>query len=225
MTDRQRLTGQQAFFRRVISLSTARWIFLLLKDLWWRERSADGVVTDFPVMQVRGPTVAAKLLNEEQWSLKCGSRWRCWARDLWEGCCRPKCLTPHSRKRTGYFSPNQPTWKKPMSRSTLSWVRTNVRKMWRVRVFRSHTPSVAARLPSAVNDNATANWTLSHELHHFSFHCHHDWKKRTTNAIFGIDRKGIGSGPSSPDSRWRPCIFVTGSLKSVIDLAWIGHAL
>ena len=22
--------------------------------------------------------------------------------------CRPKCLTPHSRKRTGYFFPNQP---------------------------------------------------------------------------------------------------------------------
>ena len=28
--------------------------------------------------------------------------------------CRPKCLTPHSRKRTGYFSPNRPTWKVKM---------------------------------------------------------------------------------------------------------------
>ena len=28
-----------------------------------------------------------------------------------ERCCRPKCPTPHSRKRTGYFSPNRPTWK------------------------------------------------------------------------------------------------------------------
>ena len=45
---------QQAFFRRVISLSTARWFFSLLSEQWWRERSADGVVTDLRVMQVRG---------------------------------------------------------------------------------------------------------------------------------------------------------------------------
>ena len=49
-----------------------------------------------------------------QWSLRSGScRWR-WAHNLWEDCCRPMCLTPHSRKCTGYFSPNQPTWKMKM---------------------------------------------------------------------------------------------------------------
>ena len=49
-----------------------------------------------------------------QWSLRRGScRW-CWAYVLWEDCSRPKCLTPHSRQCTGYFSLNQPTWKMKM---------------------------------------------------------------------------------------------------------------
>ena len=64
MTDRQRLTWQQTFFKRVISLSPARWFFSLLSEQWWRERSADGVVTDLRVMQVRGPRVAGWLLDE-----------------------------------------------------------------------------------------------------------------------------------------------------------------
>ena len=64
MTDRQPLTWQQTFFKRVISLSTARWFFSLLSEQWWRERSADGVVTDLRVMQVRGPRVAGLFLEE-----------------------------------------------------------------------------------------------------------------------------------------------------------------
>ena len=65
MTDRQRLTWQQTFFKRVISLSTARWFFSLLSELWWRERSADGVVTDLRVMQVRRPRVAGLTPGEK----------------------------------------------------------------------------------------------------------------------------------------------------------------
>ena len=64
MTDRRRLTGRQTFVKRVISLSTARWFFSLLSEQWWRERSADGVVTDFRVMQVRKFGVARRLLDE-----------------------------------------------------------------------------------------------------------------------------------------------------------------
>ena len=62
--DRQRLTWQQTFFQRVISLSTVRWFFSLLSEQWWRKRSADGLVTDLRVMQVRGPRVAGLLLEE-----------------------------------------------------------------------------------------------------------------------------------------------------------------
>ena len=64
MTDRQRLTWQPTFFESVVSLSTARWFFTLLSEQWWRERSADGFVTDLRVMQVRGPRVAGLLLEE-----------------------------------------------------------------------------------------------------------------------------------------------------------------
>ena len=63
MTDRQRLTGRQTFVLRVIGSSTARIIFSLLGEQWWRERSADGVVTDLRVMQVRGPGTAGGLLD------------------------------------------------------------------------------------------------------------------------------------------------------------------
>ena len=48
VTDRRRLTGRQTFVRRVISVSTARCIFSLLGEQWWRERYTDGV------MRVRG---------------------------------------------------------------------------------------------------------------------------------------------------------------------------
>ena len=96
MTDRLRLTWQQAFVRRVISLSAARWIFSLVSGQWWRERSADGVAIHLQVMQVWGPPVAGGFLDEDF------------------SCCLPKCLTSHSRKRTVYFSPNQPTWKMKM---------------------------------------------------------------------------------------------------------------
>ena len=102
------------------------------------------------------------------------------------GCCGPKRLTPHSRKRTGFFSPNRPTWKMKMknqenekederdceeckverrveenqdaqphetSMRTTPWATVTCdtiksadkcEKMWRVRVFCSHSPSVAA---------------------------------------------------------------------------------
>ena len=65
MTDRQGLTWQQTFFKRVISLSSVRWFFSLLSEQWWGERSADGVVTDLRVMQVRGHRVAGLLLEED----------------------------------------------------------------------------------------------------------------------------------------------------------------
>ena len=64
MTDRQGLTWQQTFFKRVISLSQVRWFCSLLNEQWWRERPADGVVTELRVMQVRGPCVAGLLLVE-----------------------------------------------------------------------------------------------------------------------------------------------------------------
>ena len=47
MTDRRRLTGRQTFVMRVISSFTARCIFSLLGEQWWRERHADGVVIEF----------------------------------------------------------------------------------------------------------------------------------------------------------------------------------
>ena len=62
MTDRQGLTWQQTFFKRVISLSSTRWFFSLLGEQWGRERSADGLVTEFRVKQVRGHRVAGLLL-------------------------------------------------------------------------------------------------------------------------------------------------------------------
>ena len=51
------------------------------------------------------------------------------------------------------------------------------------------------------------------------------WKKKKTNATFGIDEKVLvlGSGCSSPDSRWRRLIMVTAVLKS--DLSFIGAFL
>ena len=64
MTDTQRLTWQQTFFKRVTSLSTARCIFSLLGEQWRSERSADGLVTDLRVIKVRGPGVAGGLLEE-----------------------------------------------------------------------------------------------------------------------------------------------------------------
>ena len=65
MTDRKRLRRQQTFFKRVISLSAVRWFFSLLKEQWWRERSADGLVTELRVMQIRGHRVAWSLLEED----------------------------------------------------------------------------------------------------------------------------------------------------------------
>ena len=85
--------------------SQVRCFFSLLSEQWRRERLASGVVTDLRVVQVRGPGVAGGPLDEKnQWSLRRGCRRRIWARNLWEVCCRPKCLTPHSRKRTGILS-------------------------------------------------------------------------------------------------------------------------
>ena len=77
----------------MISLSTARWILSLLSEQWWRERSADGVVIELlshaslrACCRWRTPGWIG------QWSLRSGScRWS-WAHNLWEDCCRPKCL-------------------------------------------------------------------------------------------------------------------------------------
>ena len=70
-----------------------------------------------------------------------------------------------------------------------------------------HTPVGCSRLPSAVNDLATTS-IRKIIMSSTSFHSTATmkyWKKKTTNATFGVDKKGIGSGRSSPDSRWRRC--------------------
>ena len=54
-----------------------------------------------------------------------------------------------------------------------------------------------------------------YELHQESFHCHHDvLDEEDDGCHFWYCQKGIGVSPSSPDSRWRRCIFVNASLKS-----------
>ena len=108
MTDRQRLTWQQTFFRRVKSLSTARWILSLLSEQWWRERSAEGVVIDLQVMQVWGRAVAGGFL------------------DVWEARSRPGCQGPQ-RKYAGYLSTT--SWKLKLSGSRNSRV---IREMMRM---------------------------------------------------------------------------------------------
>ena len=65
VTDRQGLTWQETFFKRVISLSTVRWFFSLLIEQWWRERFSDGLVTELRVMQVPKHHVAGLLLEED----------------------------------------------------------------------------------------------------------------------------------------------------------------
>ena len=53
-----------------MSLSKAGWFFSLLRDQGCRERSADGVVSDLRVMQVRGPRDDGRHLEGQlQWSL------------------------------------------------------------------------------------------------------------------------------------------------------------
>ena len=63
MTDGRRLTWQQTFLQESDKLVYGS-LFSLLSEQWWRERSADGVVTDLRVMQVRGYRVAGWLLDE-----------------------------------------------------------------------------------------------------------------------------------------------------------------
>ena len=53
MTDRQRLTWQQTFFKGVISLSSLRWFFSLLNEQWWRQRFPDCLIVEFSVKQVQ----------------------------------------------------------------------------------------------------------------------------------------------------------------------------
>ena len=43
-----------------------------------------------------------------------------------------KCRTPHSRKRTVYFSPNQPTWKMKMKMKIKRMKKTVKSAKWRV---------------------------------------------------------------------------------------------
>ena len=65
MTDKQGLSWQQTFFKRVIRLSSVRWFFSLLNEQCCRERSADGLVVEFRVKQVRGQRVAGLPLEED----------------------------------------------------------------------------------------------------------------------------------------------------------------
>ena len=162
-----------------------------------------------------------------QWSLGRGSRRRFWAHNLWEECCRPKCLTPHSRKRTGYFSPNRPTWKMKKIRGMKRKMRETVKsakwrveenqdaqahetwmtrcalhlepvsraadkceKMRRVRVFCSHTTSVAVDchqlktilLHIFLKKKSSTNFHSTAAMRY--------WEKKT-NATFGLDKKEL----------------------------------
>ena len=66
------LSWQQTFCKRVISLSSVRWFFSLLKNQWWRERFPDGLIVEFRVTQVRGHRVfVAGLLLDDH----CRSLW------------------------------------------------------------------------------------------------------------------------------------------------------
>ena len=190
MTDRRRLTWQQAFVTRVINLSTARWIFSLLGEQWWRERSADGVVINLQVMQAWGPAVAGGLLDEDfsgLWDLvvvdEVGliicekivlgqsawllirvsahgtshrtnphGRWR-WRTGEWKGRWerRWRVQSRGSKSiRSKSTTKRMMTWrdarKTPWANVTCDIEMCAVKheKMWRVRVFCSHTPSVAA---------------------------------------------------------------------------------
>ena len=98
-------------------------------------------------------------------------------------------------------------------------------KMWRVRVFCSHTPSVAA--------DCYQLWTIllqllrkktKFELHQFSFHCHHEvLEEEEDECHLWYWWKGIGKGLPSPESRWRRFISVTAFRKS--DRSFIGAFL
>ena len=107
MTDRQGLSWQQTFFMRVINLSTARWFL----SLWTVVKRAPCRRCSHRVPSRADLRACCRWRTPGwrfQWSLRCGScRWR-WAHNLWEDSCRPKCLTPHSRKRTVVFVP-EPT--------------------------------------------------------------------------------------------------------------------
>ena len=126
MTDRHGLTWQQTFFKRVVSLSTARWFFSLLNEKWWRERSADGVVTDLRVMQVRGHRVSGLLLKEDFSDLWVVEIRRSWAHDLWEVDYWTKGQTPHWAKCTGDLAPKTSTWKRKRWKSRFR------KKKWKI---------------------------------------------------------------------------------------------
>ena len=67
------------------------------------------------------------------------------------------------------------------------------------------------------------HWWI-YELHQESFHCHQDVLDEEDDLChFWYCQKGIGASRSSPDSRWRRCIFVNASLKS--DRSFIGAFL
>ena len=192
MTYRQRLTWQQAFVRRVISLSTARWIFSFLSEQWWRERSADGVVIDLQVMQIWGPGVAGGLLDEDfsalwdlvvvdevglitcersvldqrvrlliRWSAHRTShrtnlhgrwrwRWR-WRSGEWKGRWERRWRV-QSRGSKSIKTTTTCGWhmddvrKTPWANVTcdIDMCAAKHEKMWRMKVFCSHSPSVAA---------------------------------------------------------------------------------
>ena len=103
MTDRQRLTWQQFSSREWISLVLRpAGFFSLLSEQWWRWRSADGVVTDLRVMQVRGPGVRWRTPGWKfQWSLRNGSRQEVGLITCERSVVVKGGQTPHSRKRTG----------------------------------------------------------------------------------------------------------------------------
>ena len=61
-----------------------------------------------------------------------------------------------------------------------------------------------------------SNWhSLIYALHQCSFHCHQDVLDEEDDECHVWHwSKWLGSGRSSPDSRWRRCIFVSASRKS-----------
>ena len=211
MTDRQRLTWQQTFFRRVISLSTARWFFSLLNEQWWRDRSADGVVTDLRVMQERGPGVAGGLLGgnfSSLWVVEVVEG--CWARNLWEGRCSAK--RPDSSVGSGILLLWRPHGGRGSAQSSgrRRKDRRNTRKGTRWRTESQRTENTQAHdMDDHVDEMTRTNTFFSHAvwcaaIGACSLH-EKKWRMSCTVYIkWPVERNYVGSGPVS---HRRTCAF------------------
>ena len=95
-------------------------------------------------------------------------------------------------------------------------------QFWRVRVFCSHTRRLQ-QIAISCKRHCYNKLNNNSELLQFSFQCHHEVLKEEDECHLWYWWKGIGSGRSSPDSRWRRFIIVTVVRKS--DRSFIGAFL